>query len=83
MNASVNAASGLGEVFVQTTNNREHTVEEIAERAVNRALRVDTEEGLKQVLIKYLQEAQDSALKNARRTLIEQGFNDAASRLGD
>lgn len=78
-----NAGSEVGQVFVQTTNNREHTVEEIAERAVNRALRVDTQEGLKQVLIKYLQEAQDSALKNARRTLIEQGFNDAAERLGD
>ena len=78
-----NAGSEIGQVFVQTTNNREHTVEEIAERAVNRALRVDTQEGLKQVLIKYLQEAQDSALKNARRTLIEQGFNDAAARLGD
>ncbi len=78
-----NAGSEVGQVFVQTTNNREHTVEEIAERAVNRALRVDTREGLKLVLIKYLQEAQDSALKNARRTLIEQGFNDAASRLGD
>jgi hypothetical protein len=77
------AGSEIGQVFVQTTNNREHTVEEIAERAVNRALRVDTREGLKQVLIKYLQEAQDSALKNARRTLIEQGFNDAAERLGD
>jgi hypothetical protein len=78
-----NAGSEIGQVFVQTTNNREHTVEEIAERAVNRALRVDTREGLKLVLIKYLQEAQESALKNARRTLIEQGFNDAASRLGD
>ena len=78
-----NAGTEIGSVFVQTTNNREHTVEEIAERAVNRALRVDTQEGLKQVLIKYLQEAQDSALKNARRTLIEQGFNDAAERLGD
>jgi tagatose-1,6-bisphosphate aldolase len=77
------AGSEIGQVFVQTTNNREHTVEEIAERAVNRALRVDTREGLKQVLIKYLQEAQDSALKNARRTLIEQGFNDAAAYLGD
>ena len=73
----------VGQVFVQTTNNREHTVEEIAERAVNRALRVDTREGLKLVLMKYLQEAQESALKNARHTLIEQGFNDAASRLGD
>ena len=78
-----NAGTEIGNVFVQTTNNREHTVEEIAERAVNRAIRVDSQEGLKQVLIKYLQEAQDSALKTARRTLIEQGFDDAAARLGD
>ena len=78
-----NAGTEIGQVFVQTTDNREHTVEEIAERAVNRALRVDSQEGLKQVLIKYLQEAQDSALKTARRTLIEQGFDDAAARLGD
>ncbi len=73
----------IGQVFVQTTDHREHTVEEIAERAVNRALRVDTQEGLKQVLIKYLQEAQNSALKDARRKLIENGFNDAAAYLGD
>jgi hypothetical protein len=73
----------VGQVFVQTTNNREHTVEEIAERAVNRALRAETREGLKLILTKYLQEAQDSALRDARRKLIEQGFNDAASRLGD
>jgi hypothetical protein len=73
----------IGQVFVQTTNNREHTVEEIAERAVNRALRVETREGLKQVLIKYLQEAQNSTLKDARRKLIENGFNDAAAYLGD
>jgi hypothetical protein len=73
----------IGHVFVQTTNNREHTVEEIAERAVNRALRVETQEGLKQVLIKYLQEAQNSALNDARRKLVENGFNDAAAYLGD
>ena len=73
----------IGQVFVQTTDHREHTVEEIAERAVNRALRVDTQEGLKQVLIKYLQEAQDAALKSARRKLIKNGFEDAAKRLGD
>ena len=73
----------VGQVFVQTTNNREHTVEEIAERAVNRALRAETREGLKLILTKYLQEAQSAALKTAQRNLIEQGFNDAASRLGD
>ena len=75
--------SEIGQVFVQTTNNREHTVEEIAERAVNRALRAETREGLKLILTKYLQEAQSAALKTAQRNLIEQGFNDAASRLGD
>ena len=73
----------VGQVFVQTTDNREQTVEEIAERAVNRALRAETREGLKQVLIKYLQEAQTSALKDARRKLTKQGFNDAAAYLGD
>ena len=78
-----NAGSEVGQVFVQTTNNREHTVEEIAERAVNRALRVDTREGLKLVLIKYLQEAQKSERANVQRFLIQNGFDDAASRLGD
>ena len=73
----------VGQVFVQTTNSREHTVEEIAERAVNRALRAETREGLKLILTKYLQEAQSAALKTAQRNLIEQGFNDAASRVGD
>ena len=73
----------IGQVFVQTTDHREHTVEEIAERAANRILRVETQEGLKQVLIKYLQEAQNSALNDARRKLIENGFNDAAAYLGD
>jgi hypothetical protein len=73
----------IGQVFVQTTDHREHTVEEIAERAANRILRVETQEGLKQVLIKYLQEAQNSALNGARRKLIENGFNDAAAYLGD
>ena len=77
------AGSEVGQVFVQTTNNRGYTPEEIAERAVNRILRVNTQEGLKQVLVEYLQEAQDSALMNARRTLIENGFDDAAKRFGD
>lgn len=75
--------SNVGQVFVQTTNNREHTVEEIAERAVNRALRAETREALKLILIKYLQEAQDAALKTARRKLIENGFSDATAYLGD
>ena len=43
--------SEIGNVFVQTTNHRGHTVEEIAERAVNRALRADTREALQLVLM--------------------------------
>jgi hypothetical protein len=77
------AGSNIGDVFVQTTSNRGYTPEEIAERAVNRLRRIDTEEELKRVLTKYLQEAQESERMNARRTLIENGFADAASHLGD
>ena len=73
----------IGQVFVQTTDHRGFTPEEIAERAANRILRVETQEGLKQVLIKYLQEAQNSALNDVRRKLVENGFNDAAAYLGD
>ena len=73
----------IGQVFVQTTSNRGYTPEEIAERATTRILRVQTEKELNRVLIKYLQEAQTSERMNARRTLIEQGFSDAAARLGD
>lgn len=77
------AGMEVGDVFVQTTSNRGYTAEEIAERAVNRLRRIETEEELKRVLTKYLQEAQDSERMNARRTLIENGFIDAASHLGD
>lgn len=73
----------LGQVFVQTTSNRGFTPEEIAERAVNRLVCAESVETLKKILIKYLQEAQDSALMDARRVLIENGFNDAAKHLGD
>ena len=77
------AGMEVGNVFVQTTSNRGYTAEEIAERAVNRLRRIETEEELKRVLTKYLQEAQDSERMNARRTLVENGFIDAASHLGD
>jgi len=77
------AGMEVGDVFVQTTSNRGYTAEEIAERAVNRLRRIETEEELKRVLTKYLQEAQDSERMNARRTLVENGFIDAASHLGD
>lgn len=77
------AGMEVGQVFVQTTSNRGYTAEEIAERAVNRLRRIETEEELKRVLTKYLQEAQDSERMNARRILNEHGFSDAAARLGD
>lgn len=73
----------LGQVFVQTTSNRGYTPEEIAERAVNRVLRVQDRDELQRVLTKYLHEAQESERMNVRRFLIENGFNDAAKRLGD
>ena len=73
----------LGQVFVQTTSNRGYTPEEIAERAVNRVLRVRDKDELQRVLVKYLHEAQESERMNVRRFLIENGFNDAAERLGD
>ena len=73
----------LGQVFVQTTSNRGYTPEEIAERAANRVLRVQDRDELQRVLTKYLHEAQESERMNVRRLLIENGFNDAAKRLGD
>ena len=71
----------LGNVFVQTTSNRGYTPEEIAERATARILRIQTREELNRVLVKYLQEAQESERMNVRRYLNENGFSDAASRL--
>lgn len=73
----------LGSVFVSTTENRGFTPEEIAERAVNRVLRAQSKDELHQVLVKYLQEAQESERMNVRQLLIKNGFNDAAARLGD
>lgn len=73
----------IGQVFVQTTSHRAHTPEEIAERALNKLRRADNEDALKYILVKYLREAQDAALADAKRVLIQNGFNDAASRLGD
>ena len=73
----------VGDVFVQTTNNRGYTPEEIAERAVIRLKRIEAESELKRVLTKYLQEAQDSERMNLRRKLNENGLFDAANLLGD
>jgi histone acetyltransferase (RNA polymerase elongator complex component) len=83
MNASVDAASGLGQVFVQTTNNRGHTVEEIAERAANRILRVDSKEALNHWLVKYLREAQEAERQMIRKKLTQQGYSEIAHLIGD
>ena len=77
------AGSEIGQVFVQTTDNRGHTVEEIAERAANRVLRVDTQEGLKLVLVKYLKEAQEAERQTICKKLNEQGYAEIAHLIGD
>jgi hypothetical protein len=73
----------IGQVFVQTTDNREHTVEEIAERAANRILSVDTKESLNYWLIKYLREAQQAERKMICKKLDQQGYAEIAHLIGD
>lgn len=78
-----NATAELGQVLVQTTDNREHTVEEIAERAANRILRVDSKEALHYWLVKYLQEAQEAERKTICKKLDKQGYSEIAHLIGD
>jgi len=73
----------LVNVFVQTTHNRGFTTEEIAERAANKLLQVETKEALMQVLIKYLREAQESERNEMRKKLLQVGHKDAANYIGD
>ena len=80
---SFTASSEIGNVFVQTTHNRGFTTEEIAERAANKILQVDTKEALMQVLIKYLREAQESERNEMRKKLLQVGHKDAANYIGD
>jgi len=80
---SFTASSEIGNVFVQTTHNRGFTTEEIAERAANKLLQVETKEALMQVLIKYLREAQESERNEMRKKLLQVGHNDAANYIGD
>ena len=77
------AGMEIGNVFVQTTAHRGFTPEEIAERAVNRVRSVETEDRLKQVLIEYLREAQESERKTIRERLSQLGHSDIANLLGD
>jgi len=73
----------LGTVKVFTTDNRGFTSDEMADRAVDRLLRINNRSELKRVLAQYFQEAQDSERMNLRKMLVENGFTDAAKLLGD
>jgi hypothetical protein len=77
------ADTQVGQVLVQTTNHREHTVEEIAERAANRILRVDTKEALHYWLVKYLTEAQMAERETICKKLDKQGYAEIAHLIGD
>ena len=72
----------IGNVLVFTTDNRGSTPDELAERAINRILHITTREELKRVLTKYFVEAQESKLRDVKIQLVQEGFADAAARLG-
>ena len=73
----------IGQVLVQTTDHRGFTPEELANRAVDRLLRINNRSELNRVLAQYFKEAQDSERMNLRKMLVENGFTDAAKLLGD
>ena len=73
----------LGTVKVFTTDSRGFTPEELANRAVDRLLRINNRSELNRVLAQYFKEAQDSERMNLRKMLVENGFTDAAKLLGD
>ena len=77
------AGSEIGNVFVQTTDHRGHTVEEIAERAANRILSADSKEALHYWLVKYLSEAQVAERKMICKKLDQQGYAEIAHLIGD
>jgi len=78
-----NATTELGQVFVQTTDHRGHTVEEIAERAANRLLSVDSREALHYWLVKYLREAQETERNTVCKKLHDKGYAEIAQLIGD
>ncbi len=73
----------LGTVKVFTTDSRGFTPDEMADRAVDRLLRINNRSELKRVLAQYFKEAQESERMNLRRILIENGFMNAIEHLGD
>lgn len=78
-----NATTEIGQVLVQTTNHRGHTVEEIAERALNRIVRADSREALHYWLVKYLREAQEAERQAICKKLDKQGYAEIAQLIGD
>ena len=78
-----NATTEIGQVLVQTTDHRGHSVEEIAERAANRILRADSKEALQYWLVKYLQEAQEAERQSICKKLNQQGYAEIAQLIGD
>jgi len=77
------ADTQIGQVFVQTTEHRGHTVEEIAERAANRILNADSKEALHYWLVKYLTEAQTAEREKICKKLDKQGYAEIAHLIGD
>jgi len=80
---NLNASAELGQVLVQTTDHRGHTVEEIADRAVNRILGADTKDALHYWLVKYLTEAQKAERQAICKKLNQQGYSEIAHLIGD
>lgn len=80
---SFNAQAEIGQVFVQTTDHRGHTVEEIAKRAANRILSVDNKDALSYWLVKYLREAQEAERQSICKKLNDKGYAEIAQLIGD
>jgi hypothetical protein len=93
---SFGAVSEIGQVLVQTTDHRGFTAEEIADRAVEKIIYVGEHTApeiarsareykgeIHKVLVKYLQEAQDSERKTIREQLSKQGYPEIAQLIGE
>jgi hypothetical protein len=93
---SFGAVSEIGQVLVQTTDHRGFTAEEIADRAVEKIIYVgervapeiarsarEYKGEIHKVLVKYLQEAQDSERKTIREQLSKQGYPEIAQLIGE
>lgn len=88
----VNVGALLGGIQVHTTNYRGHTPEELAEFAIDKIIYVGKESHpliqqqaeaykaqIKQILIQYLRQAQQSERTTICGTLVKQGHEDLAN----